>query len=140
MKLPQYSRISLLEERCLIRKAKRGNRAEMDELVLRHVRFVSFRIQKIAFPSYATRFKEDLLSQAVFILYDKIKTYNLRYRDRRGNFKPVRFSSYIWKRIDGFILDSLKEELARERSQIRPEWERYDPENDVVHLQTVDIS
>jgi repressor LexA len=29
----------------------------------------------------------------------------------------VRFSSYIWKRIDGFILDSLKEELARERAK-----------------------
>ena len=61
-----------------------------------------------------------------FVLYDKITTYNLRYRDKKGNFKPVRFSSYIWKRIDGFILDSLKAELEREKRQTTLDWERYD--------------
>ena len=61
---------------------------------------------------------------------DKIKTYNLRFRDKEGNFKPVRFSSYVWKRIDGFILDSLKKELERERKQTSPDWGRFDSEND----------
>ena len=50
------------------------------------------------------------------------------YRDKKGNFKPVRFSSYIWKRIDGFILDSLKKELERERRHTYPDWERYNHE------------
>ena len=27
----------------------------------------------------------------------------------------MKFVSYIWKRIDGFILDSLKEELSADR-------------------------
>ena len=53
---------------------------------------------------------------------DKIKTYNLRYKDKNGDLKPVRFSSYIWKRIDGFILDYLKEELAREKRQVSLDW------------------
>ena len=57
----------------------------------------------------------------------------MRYRDKNGDFKPVRFSSYIWKRIDGFILDSLKKELERERRQKSPDWERYDP-NDEMSL------
>jgi DNA-directed RNA polymerase specialized sigma subunit len=138
MKLPRYPRLSLMEERRLITKAKRGNKAEIDELVLRHVGFIIFRIHKKVFPFYATRFGEDVFAQAVFILYDKIKTYNLRYRDKYGVFKPVRFSSYIWKRIDGFILDFLKKELAMERCQINPDWERYDPEEDFVHLKRVD--
>jgi len=94
--------------------------------VLRHVNFIIFRIYKKAFPSYIARFGEDLFSEAVFILYEKIKSYNLRYRDKNGDFKPVRFSSYIWKRIDGFILDSLKREVDRERQQTVPDWERYD--------------
>jgi hypothetical protein len=86
-----------------------------------HLR-INYRLHKKAFPAYIARFGEDILARAVFILYDKIKTYNLRYRDKNGNFKPVRFSSYIGKRIDGFILDSLKEELARERCEVSLDW------------------
>ena len=130
--LPRYTKLSLVEERRLIAKAKRGGKAEAEELVLRHIGFVIFRIHKRVFPSYASRFGEDILAEAVFILYEKIKTYNLRYRDKNGDFKPVRFSSYIWKRIDGFILDSLKEELEKESRQISPDWERYDPEENAV--------
>ena len=120
--LPKNTSLSLTEERRLIAKAKRGDKTETEELVLRHISFIIFRIHKKAFPSYVALFGEELLAQAVFILYDKIKTYNLRYRDKNGDFKPVRFSSYIWKRIDGFILDSLKEELARERRHVSLNW------------------
>jgi len=50
-----------------------------------------------SFPAYIDRFGDDIFSEGVFILYEKIKTYNLRYRDKKGNFRPVRFSSYVWK-------------------------------------------
>jgi len=114
-----YSKLlSLEDERRLIAKAKKGHKAETDELVLRYVGFINFRLRKKAFPAYVARFGEEIVSDAVFILYDKIKTYDLRYRDRDGNLKPVKFSSYIWKRIDGFILDSLKRELSRERLHV----------------------
>src|SRR3989338_2870611 len=100
----QYSRISLREERQLIRYAKKGSKSAEDELVLRHIGFVIFRIHKRAFPAYVKRFGEYLLSQAIPVLYQKTKTYNLRYYNKGGNFKPVRFVSYIWKCIDGLIL------------------------------------
>lgn len=129
---PEYPKISLEEERRLIAKAKRGCRKEADEIVLRHVKFVILRIRKKAFRPYLERFGDDLFSEAVFVLYDKINTYNLRYKDKEGNFKPVRFSSYIWKRIDGFILDSLKAELERERKQSVVDWERHDPDASVL--------
>jgi DNA-directed RNA polymerase specialized sigma subunit len=74
------------------------------------------------------RYGEDIFSEAIFILYDKIKTYDLEYKDRQGNLKQVRFSSYIWKRIDGLIIDSVKKEIKRERCQISPDWERYESE------------
>jgi DNA-directed RNA polymerase specialized sigma subunit len=122
--LLRYPKLSLAEERRLIARAKRGFKEETEELVLRHVGFIIFRIHKKAFPSYVVRFGEDILAQAVLILYEKIKTYNLRYRDKHGNFRPVRFSSYVWKRIDGFILDFLKKELQRERRQTSWDWER----------------
>ena len=120
--LPKHSALSLKEERRLIAKAKKGYQAETEELILRYVGFILFRLHKKAFPAYVDRFGEEILSQAVIVLYDKIKTYNLRYRDKNGNLKPVKFSSYIWKRIDGLILDSLKEELARERRQVNFDW------------------
>ena len=116
--LPKGPALSLKEERRLIAKAKKGHQAETEELVLRYVGFILFRLHPQVFPAYLARFGEDILAQAVLILYDKIKTYNLRYRDKNGDLKPVRFSSYIWKRIDGFILDYLKEELAREKRQV----------------------
>ena len=121
----QYPRISLQEERRLIRQAKNGSKIAADELVLRHIGFVIFRIHKRAFPVYVKRFGEDLLSQAIPILYAKIQTYNLRYRGRDGRFKPVKFSSYAWKRIDGLILDSLKKEIKHEKYCRQPDWERF---------------
>ncbi|MDD5217474.1 MAG: hypothetical protein PHN49_03670 [Candidatus Omnitrophica bacterium] len=121
----QYSRISLQEERRLIREAKRGGKEQAEELVLRHIGFVIFRIHKRAFPTYVKRFGEDLLSQSIFVLHDRIKTYNLRYYDKEGNFKPVRFVSYIWKFIDGLILMSLRKELQYERFQQEVDWDRF---------------
>ena len=106
----KYPKISLYQERRLIKQAQGRSKAKKEELVMRHIWFVIFRINKITFPTYRARFGEDILSQAIFILFAKIKTYNLRYKDKFGKPKPVRFSSYIWKRIDGFIIDYLKNE------------------------------
>lgn len=122
----RYPRLSLDEERCLIAEAQRPSKEKTEELVLRHIGFIIYRIHKRAFPAYISRFGEDILSQAIFVLYDKISSYDLNYRDRHGNHKPVRFSSYIWKRIDGLIIDSLKKETKKERCQFSPDWERYE--------------
>jgi DNA-directed RNA polymerase specialized sigma subunit len=106
----RYPKIPLSEERRLILKAQRGSKKSKDELVLRHIGFLIFRIHKVAFPEYARRFGEDLLAESILIVYKKIKTDDLNYCDKRGNPKQVKFVSYIWKRIDGFIIDSLKKE------------------------------
>ena len=53
-----------------------------------------------------------MLEEAILIAYKKIESYDLDYRDKQGNSRPVKFISYIWKRIDGFIIDSLKKELS----------------------------
>ena len=124
----RYPRISLEEERRLIQKAQNGSKKSKDELVLRHISFLIFRIHKVVFPEFIQRFGEDLLEEAILIVYNKIESYDLDYRDKHGNLKPVRFISYIWKRIDGFILDTLKKELLRESRQFSPDWERYDGE------------
>ena len=105
-----YPKISLEDERRLILKAQRGSKKSKDEIVLRHIGFLIFRIYKVAFPELIRRFGEDLLAEGILIVYKKIKTYDLDYCDRQGNPKQVKFVSYIWKRIDGFIIDSLKKE------------------------------
>ena len=101
----------MLEERQLIQKSQKGSKKSKDELILRHVSFLIYRIHKIVFPDLIQRFGDDLLSEAMLITYKKIDSYDLDYRDKLGNHKPVKFVSYIWKRIDGFIIDSLKNEL-----------------------------
>jgi hypothetical protein len=89
--IPKYQELTLQEERRLIVQAKRHSKGKADELILRHIGFVIFRINKIIFPIYRNRFSEDMLSQVVFILYDKIQSYDLRYRDKNGNLKPALF-------------------------------------------------
>ena len=111
----QYPRIPLSEERRLIAGAQNGSEKSLEEMVLRHIGFVIFRLHKKVFPEYLKRFGEELLSEAIIILYAKIKTYDLDYCDKHGNPKLVRFVSYIWKRVDGFIIDSLKKELRTEK-------------------------
>ena len=130
----KYSKLTLQEERRLIRQAKK-HKDKADELVLRHISFIIFRICKKTFPKYIERFGEDILSQAIFILYGKIKSYNLRYYDKEGNFKPVRFVSYIWKAVDGHILACLKKELEREKRQESLDWERFDNEDSMFMVQ-----
>ena len=111
----RYPRISLSEERRLIAKAKGGSNESSQELVLRHIGFVIFRLHKRVFPEFLKRFGEDLFSSAIPVLYQKIHTYDLDYCDEQGKPKPVKFASYIWKRIDGFIIDFLKREFEREK-------------------------
>ncbi len=111
----RYARLPLAEERRLILLAQSGSAQSADELVLRHIGFVIFRLHKRVFPELLRRFGNDLLAEAIPVLYAKIQTYDLAYRDQDGQPKPVKFVSYIWKRIDGFILDSLREELRNDR-------------------------
>ena len=122
----RYSRISLSEERRLIRLAKRGCEKSEKEIVLRHIRFVIYRIRKKLFPEYLKQFGEDPLTEGILILYQKVKTYNLRYYDKKGNFKSVKFVSYIWKRIDGFIIDFLTEEFKRRKIEKKPVFSQAD--------------
>jgi hypothetical protein len=93
----QYPKISLQGDRRLIRKAKKESKQAASELVLRHIGFVIFRIHKRAFPAYARRFGEDILSQAIVLMYAKIQTYNLRYYDEQWKF--LRHTS-----LDGSVL------------------------------------
>ena len=54
-----------------------------------------------------------MLAETILIFYQKVESYNLDYRDKQGNPNPVKFVSYIWKRIDGFIVDNLRKELNK---------------------------
>lgn len=62
------------------------------------------------FGTQLERHGEDLLSVLIPIVYEKVATYNLRYRSRDGALRPVRFGSYIWKRFAGMAIDYLKRE------------------------------
>ncbi len=108
----RYPKIPLPEERRLILEAQKGSKKSKDEIVFRHIGFLIFRIHKIAFSSLVRSFGDDLLAEAILIVYKKIESYDLNYCDKHGNPNPVKFVSYIWKRIDGFIIDSLKKELS----------------------------
>jgi DNA-directed RNA polymerase specialized sigma subunit len=107
----RYPKISLDEERRLILEAQNGSKQSENELILRHISFLVFRINRKLFPEKIRRYGEDILSEVILLTYQKINNYDLDYCDKQGNPRPVKFVSYIWKRIDGFIIDSLKKEF-----------------------------
>jgi len=109
--IQDYPKITLSEERCLISKAQKGSKKSRDEIVLRHIGFLIFRIHRRVFPELIKRLGEDLLEEVIPVVYKKIESYDPYYRDKQGNLKPVKFVSYIWKRIDRFIIDYLKKEM-----------------------------
>ena len=61
----QYNKISLSEERSLIANAQRGSARSKDELLLRHVKFLIFRIHRIVFPDFLRRFGDDLFAEGI---------------------------------------------------------------------------
>src|SRR5271167_4076827 len=97
----RYTKIPLDEERALIAKAQRGSRKSRNEIVQRHIGFVIFRLRTKLIPRYLKSCGPDFLSASIPILYQKIKTYDLAYKDPAGRPKPVKFASYIWKCVDG---------------------------------------
>jgi DNA-directed RNA polymerase specialized sigma subunit len=101
----------LRQERRLIARAQKGSRECRDEIVMRHLGFVAFRVRRRVYPSLLRRYGEDIFSAAIPILFQKVETYDLRYRDPERRRRPVRFASYIWKRIDGFVIDSIRNEV-----------------------------
>ncbi len=111
------TRLTLAQERRLIRKAQSGSRKCRNEIVLRHVPFVARRVRKKVFPSLLRRYADELIAASVPELCRKVSTYDLHYRDESGRPWPVPFAAYIWKRIDGFIVDYVKREGARDRRE-----------------------
>ena len=64
----------------MIAAAQRGSEHSVQELVLHHIGFVIFRLHRKVFPDLLRRFGEELLSEAIPILYAKIQTYDPTWR------------------------------------------------------------
>lgn len=126
----RYPKISLQEERRLIRKAKKGSKQAADELVLRHIGFVIFRINKRAFPAYASRFGGDILSQAIGSLVRHslstfgVRNFFLQYRAMHGHL----YRSYQLSRLgpcslrfENYIMRYVRHGMMARRVKLRGE-------------------
>ena len=104
----KYPKLPLLDERRLIRFAKRGNSSAQRTLLLHQVGFLIFRIRTTLYPSVVREYGEDILQECLLWTPNKIRSYNLRYRNVKGVFQPVQFRSYIWKGVTGVILQYIR--------------------------------
>lgn len=89
-----------------------------NEIVLHHIPLVAGRVRRKVFPNLLRRYGDDLIAASVPLLCEKVATYDLRYRDKNGDRKRVPFAAYVWKRIDGFIIDFVRRERDRERREM----------------------
>ena len=86
--IQNYPKIPLFEERCLISKAQKGSKKSKDEIVLRHIGFLIFRIHQRVFPELIKRFGEDLLEEIIPVVYKKIESYD-PFKKEFLRFKPA---------------------------------------------------
>ena len=101
-------KLSLKHERKLIALAKKGMSSAQEELLLHLVGFFLFRIKTTLYPSIVKQYGEDILQDCLYLAIKKIRTYNLRYKNKTGELQPVHFSTYMWKSVTGLMLAFVK--------------------------------
>ena len=101
--ISQYRKLPLEQERQLIGLAQKGVVDAQNKLLLHLIGFVEIRIKATTFPWLIQLCGEDLMQECVILAAEKIKTYDLEYRDKFGRLQPLHFSTYIWKSITGLI-------------------------------------
>ncbi|OIO73371.1 MAG: hypothetical protein AUJ85_08235 [Elusimicrobia bacterium CG1_02_37_114] len=104
----QYKKLPLKYERRLIGLAKKGNSSAQEELLFHLLGFFLFRIETNLSPAIIRQYGEDILQDCLVLGIGKIRTYNLRYRNKKGKFQPVHFSTYIWKSVTGLLVTYTK--------------------------------
>jgi hypothetical protein len=104
----QYPKLTLQNERRLIRLAKRGDLSAQQTLLLHQIGFFIFRIRTVIYPAVVREYGEDILQECLLWTPKKIRSYNLRYKNRDGIFQPVLLRSYIWKGVMGVMFQYVR--------------------------------
>jgi hypothetical protein len=117
----RHKKLPCKEERMLISLAKKGDKSSQEKLLIHLIGFFLFRVETSLFPSIIPRFGDDIIQECVLFAMRKIPSYNLRYKDKKGFFKKVCFSSYIWKGVTGVMLSYLKQN-TKEIAVVSDNW------------------
>jgi DNA-directed RNA polymerase specialized sigma24 family protein len=104
----QYKKLSLKHERKLIKSAKKGDLSAQEELLLHLLGFFLYRINSSPYFYLIKKSREDIMQDCLILALKNIQTYNLRYRNDKGEFLSVHLSTYMWKGITGLIINSIK--------------------------------
>ncbi len=99
----QHKKLPLKQERKLIHLAQQGVVEAQNKLLCHLIGFFVIRVKTTAFPSFFLRYGEDIIQDCVIMAVEKIKTYNLEYKNKFGELQPLHFSTYIWKSVTGLI-------------------------------------
>jgi len=108
----QYPKLPLQNERRLIRLAKRGDLSAQQTLLLHQIGFFIFRIRTVLYPAVVREYGEDILQECLLWTPKKIRSYNLRYKNKDGIFQPVLLRSYIWKSVMGVMFQYIRKNVV----------------------------
>ena len=101
--IKQYPKLPLKQERELIYLAQQGIVEAQNKLLLHLIGYFVIRVKTTAFPSFFLVYGEDIIQDCVVMAANKIKTYDLNYKNNFGELSPRHFSTYIWKSVTGLI-------------------------------------
>lgn len=99
----QHKKLPLKQERKLIHLAQRGFVEAQNKLLCHLIGFFVIRVKTTAFPSFFLPYGEDIIQDCVIMAAEKIRTYDLEYKNKSGELQPLHFSTYIWKSVTGLI-------------------------------------
>ncbi len=98
-----HKKLSIADERKLIRKAKKGDVSARKKLLLHLLGFFIFRIETTLETRIRRELGEDILQECILFASGKIPKFKLRYKTKAGIYKQYQLSTYLWKGITGVI-------------------------------------
>jgi len=112
----KHKPLSLVDERRLIARAKKGDTSARDKLICHLIGFLLFRIETTLYPCLKNEFGMDIINECILFAEKKINRYNLRFRNKKGKHVKVYLRSYLWKGITGIMITYIKQNRNLEPS------------------------
>jgi hypothetical protein len=113
----KHKKLSLTEERKLIRKARRGDVLARQKLQVHLIGFFIYRIETTLWYPRRREFGEDILQECIIFAADRLPKFKLWFKSKTGEYTSYHLSTYLWKGVTGIIVQQIRQENQRRKKE-----------------------
>ncbi len=112
-----HKKLSLTEERKLIRRARQGDVSARQKLQIHLIGFFIYRIETTLWYPKRQEFGEDILQKCIIFAADRLPKFKLWFKSKTGEYRSCHFSTYLWKGVTGIIIQQIRGENLRRKKE-----------------------